>query len=220
MTDIPVGTFTSLQQDSACLFATRARLEAAPVFDGTDAFTAGRAAAPALVDFAWRAQAEELDGLVLELTYRPLGADLDTLAVTVRQVISGLLDAIGTDPGTALRDAGTPGWWLTLAGTRWFVVVFAPCYPSTSPRSTHGLTSTFLLLQPVHSFDRHASPKGSVIAPVVRQRIRDAHTVAGCPYDPALAQQDIEALKFIAPLHQDDPPVTWWQPGLHCPETA
>ncbi|MGW3043802.1 hypothetical protein ACWC9T_28000 [Kitasatospora sp. NPDC001159] len=212
--------FAAIQRGSACLFAARARIEAVPAYPGADPYEVGRAAWPALADFACRIEHEELDGLVLQLTNPRLGATLDALTTTVRATVTSLLAQSGADPTAELAHAGADGWWLSLAGIRWFLVVFAPCYPATSPRSTRGSASTFLLLQPVHSFDRHATPKGTVIAPAIRKRIREAHRAAGSPYDADLAQQTCEAAKFVAALKPGDPPVTWWSPSPTNPETT
>ncbi|MEV7926130.1 hypothetical protein [Kitasatospora sp. NPDC088779] len=212
--------FTPIQLRSACLFAARARIEAVPAYPGAEPYEAGRAAGPLLADFARRIEDEELDGLVLQLTDPGLGATLDALTATIRETVTGLLAATGADPAAELSGAGADGWWLRLAGIRWFLVVFAPCYPGASPRSTRGSTSTFLLLQPVQSFDRHATPKGAVIAPAIRERIRDAHYAAGTPYDSDLAQGTTEAAKFVAVINPGDPPVAWWRPGPTEPETA
>ncbi|GAB7185709.1 hypothetical protein ATKI12_5540 [Kitasatospora sp. Ki12] len=212
--------FARIQRGSACLFAARARIETVPAYGGADPYEAGRAAGPAVADFARRVEGEELDGLVLQLADPRHGATLDALTASVRETVTGLLAVTGSDPAAELAHAGADGWWLSLAGVRWFLVVFAPCYPETSPRSTRGSASTFLLLQPVHAFDRHATPKGTVIAPAIRQRIRDAHHAAGTPYDSSLAQQTCEAAKFVAALNPGDPPVTWWHPGPTNPETT
>ncbi|MFJ6136253.1 hypothetical protein [Kitasatospora sp. NPDC092286] len=211
MPEKPSAGFRLIQQQAACAFASRARIEAVPTFHGADAREAGLAAAPRMADFAVRVEADALDGLLIELSHACHGASVDALAVATREVLSGLLAAEGEDAGAALSEAGSDHWWLTLRGTRWFVLAFAPCYPAYSARFTFGSGSTYLLLQPVMSFDRHATPQGAVIADEVRQMIRLAHVGAGCPYDSALAQQDVEALKFVWPLDRDDAPVRWWQ---------
>ncbi|MFD7645677.1 hypothetical protein ACFV4P_34095 [Kitasatospora sp. NPDC059795] len=204
-------SFRTIRGTSACPFAARARIETVPPYTGLRPYEAGFAAGPAVADLARRIEHDDVDGLLLQLTDLGLGSTIEVLAETVRQTVTGLLEATGTDPAAALADAGTDGWWLQLSGVRWFLIVFAPCYPDTSPRSTRGSTTTFFLLQPVHSFDRHATPKGAVIAPAVRERIRSAHQAAGTPYNTDHAQQTAEAQKFVAPLHPDDPPVTWWR---------
>jgi len=136
------------------------------------------------------------------------------LAAATREVITGLLKAAGASPTEALRDAEQDNWWLTLLGTRWFVLAFAPCYPASSPRATLGAPSTFLLLQPVASFDRHATPRGTVIPLQVRRSIQQAYAAAGRPYDTQLALQEVEALKFVWPMPGDEVrPVHWWVPS-------
>ncbi|MEY9948373.1 hypothetical protein [Kitasatospora sp. GAS1066B] len=211
MADSPPAAFRLIQQQAACVFASRARIEAALPFHGTDARAAGFAAAAALADFSARVNTEELDGLLIELTHPCHGLTLDALAETTREVVGGLLAASGGQDIGELSNPGTEHWWLTLCETRWFVLAFAPCYPADSPRHAFGSHSTFLLLQPVASFDQHATPRGAVIADEVRQMIRRAYDANGCPYDADLAQQDIEALKFVWPLHLGAAPVLWWQ---------
>jgi len=209
----PSVEFRVIQQRAACAFAARARIEAVAPFHGADAREAGLAAAPGVAKFAARADADELDGLLIELTHADHGVNLEALAMTTRAVLTGLVAADGDDTAKTLREAGSEHWWLTLFGTRWFVLAFAPCYVANSPRFTFGSDSTFLLLQPVTSFDRHATPRGGVIADDVRQMIRRAYAAAGCPYDAGLAQQDVEALKFVWPRRRGDAPVQWWQSG-------
>ncbi len=211
MADEAGAGFGLIQQQAACVFAARARIEATKPFHGANARAAGLAAAATMADFAARGQTEELDGLLIELTQGCHGVSLKALATTTREVLAGLLAAGGDTVANGLRGAGSEHWWLTVCGTRWFVLAFAPCYPATSPRHTFGSRSTFLLLQPVESFDRHATPRGAVIAEEVRQMIRRAYAANGCPYDAELAQQDVEALKFVWPKRKGDAAVRWWQ---------
>ena len=210
MSDAPGAAFRKIQRQAACVFAFRARIEAVPPFPGTDGHAAGQAALRPVADFAARAEAEELDGLLIELVDPLCGESLPALATTVRDLLSGLIAADGGCPQKALTGAGSEHWWLTLCGTRWFALAFAPCYPPESPRFTFDSCSTFVLLQPVNSFDRRATPKGAVISSEIRERIRHAYAADGCPYDPKLAQQDVEALKFVWPLLIGDEPVRWW----------
>jgi hypothetical protein len=127
-------------------------------------------------------------------------------------VIAGLLEASGAPAQEAFADADHEHWWLTLAGTRWFVITFAPCYPASSARATLGSQSTFLLLQPVASFDRHATPRGTVIPESVRRAIQQSYAASGRPYDTELAMQDVEALKFVWPMPgHESSPIRWWQ---------
>lgn len=206
----PSGSFAVIQRNAACPFAGRARIEADVPYTGQDAEEAGRAAARHLARFAARIEQDELDGLLIELTDARHGATIEAAAATTRAVIAGLLEAVGESADRALERAADEHWWLELFDTRWFVLLFAVCYPHDSPRSTFGSPSTYLLFQPVASFDRHAVPKGGVISVEVRERIRRDYANTGRPYDGALAQQDVEALKFVWPLCTRDNPVRWW----------
>ncbi|MEY9938573.1 hypothetical protein [Streptacidiphilus sp. MAP5-3] len=210
MPETPGAMFQGIQNWAACVFAPRARVVAAAPVHGADARSVGAAALPEVADFAARADDEELDGFLVEFLDPACGNTLDALITTVRELLTGLITADGHDPAHALAQADSEHWWLTLCGTRWFVLAFAPCYPAVSPRFTFGSTSTYVLLQPVSSFDRRATPRGTTVSPEVRARIRRAYAAGGCPYDHELAQQDVEALKFVWPLRLGDAPVRWW----------
>ncbi len=210
MPDTLGAGFRIIQSQTACVFAARARIESVPPFQGPDGNAAGQVAFKTLADFTARAEAEELDGLLIELVDPLCGESLIALAATVRDLLTALIASDGGCPQEALAEAGSEHWWLTLCGTRWFVLAFAPCYSAESPRFTFDSRSTFVLLQPVSSFDRRATPKGAAISSEIRQRIRHAYAADGCPYDHALAQQDIEAMKFVWPLLIGDEPVRWW----------
>ena len=218
MPDTPTAGFRTIQGNAACIFAPRARIESATPLEGTDSRVGGQATWPAVAAFAARAEAEELDGLLVEFRDPRCGESLDALARTLRALLVGLMTADGQNPEDALAEAGSDHWWLTLCGTRWFVLAFAPCYPETSPRFTFGSPSTYVLLQPVGSFDRRTSPRESVISPCVREHIRRTYTAAGQRYDHQLAQQDVEALKFVWPLQYGDRPVQWWHDDARTPE--
>lgn len=211
MADTPNIDFAAIQERAGCVFASRARIEAALPSSETDGFAAGTAAFSSVRDFADRAETDELDGLLIELLDSLHGESLASLATAVRRLLTGLITADGSSEESALQEAGSEHWWLTLCETRWFVLVFAPCYPAASPRFTFGSSSTYVLLQPVSSFDRRATPRGTTIAPEIRERIRAVYAAEGCPYDGDLAQQDVESLKFVWPLHIGDEPVRWWQ---------
>jgi hypothetical protein len=213
MPDRVPTAFAAIKERASCPFAARARIHAAEPFGGPDARAAGAAVMPLLVEFAERVERDELDGFLIELTDPVHGKDVDALAAATREVVMGLLEAAGVSSAEALRDAGQVHWWLTLLDTRWFVLAFAPCYPASSPRATLSSPSTFLLLQPVASFDRHATPRGTVIPLQVRRAIQQAYAESGRPYDVLLALQDVEALKFVWPLPGDEArPVHWWVP--------
>ena len=212
MRDQPSTAFSAIQQAASCPFAARARVRSAKPFTGRDARDAGIAALSELETFASRIDVDELDGFLIELTNPVHGSSPDALASTTREVIAGLLEATGASAEEAFADADREHWWLILAGTRWFVITFASCYPANSARATLGSQSTFLLLQPVASFDRHATPRGTVIPESVRRSIQQSYATSGRPYDTELAMQDVEALKFVWPLSGGESrPIRWWQ---------
>lgn len=206
------GGFTQILRAASCPFAARAAIKVVRPFTGTSAREAGTATLSALAQFTASIDSEELDGFLIELTSSVHGQSIGRLSATVYEVITGLLEASGTHVDDALADAGQDHWWLTLLGTRWLVLAFAPCYPDASARSTLGSASTFLLFQPVASFDRHAVPRGTLIPEQARHAIQRAYADSGRPYRAQLALQDVEALKFVWPLPgQEEQPVRWWE---------
>lgn len=208
----PSAGFSAIQQAASCPFAGRARIRNAEPFTGRDPRAAGFAALTDLEAFAAHIDDEELDGFLIELADPVHGSTLDSLAATTREVVAGLLEGSGANVLGALAGAEHEHWWLTLFGTRWFVIAFAPCYPGNSARASLGSPSTYVLLQPVASFDRHATPRGAVIPESVRRAIQQSYTESGRPYDTELAMQDVEALKFVWPMPGDESrPVRWWQ---------
>ncbi|MFI8101246.1 amino acid--tRNA ligase-related protein [Streptomyces sp. NPDC086023] len=203
--------FRTVQDRAECTFARRSRLVGMPAHDGPDAYAAGLAAGPALRAFTDRAAADRLDGFVVELTDPAHGATPAAVAATTRAVLAGVLTADGDSGLAGLEGAEAEHWWFRAFGTRWFALVFAASYGPESPRHTFGSASTFVLLQPVEAFDRHASPRGTAIAESVREDIRDRYAAGGRPYDAELAAQDVEALKFVWPHGSADAPVRWWE---------
>ena len=208
----PSAGFSAIQQAASCPFAERARVCSAEPFTGRKPRVAGIAALSALEAFTSRIDDEELDGFLIELTDPIHGSSTDSLAAATRDVIAGLLEASGANVEEAFAHVEHEHWWLTLCGSRWFVLIFAPCYPADSARATFGSRSTYLLLQPVASFDRHSTPRGAVIPESVRRAIQQSYAVSGRPYDTELAMQDVESLKFVWPLPgHEDRPIRWWQ---------
>ncbi|WP_051795153.1 amino acid--tRNA ligase-related protein [Streptomyces sp. NRRL S-87] len=203
--------FRAVQDRAECTFARRSRLVGMPAHTGPDAYAAGLAAGPALHAFTARAASDRLDGFVVELTDPAHGATPAAVAATTRALLAGVLTADGDRDLAGLEGAEEEHWWFRAFGTRWFALVFAPSYGPESPRHTFGSASTFVLLQPVEAFDRHASPRGAAIAESVREDIRDRYAAGGRPYDAELAAQDVESLKFVWPHGPADAPVRWWE---------
>lgn len=203
--------FTRIQHEAACVFAARSRIEQAGTFHSPHAETVGLAAAPSLAAFAKRINRDLLDGFVIELSHPCHGHSVEAVAAAVRGVLTGLLEGKKAADNKDLTDAAEQHWWFRACGTRWFVLAFAPCYGPASPRYGFGSDSTYVLLQPVAAFDRHATPRGEVISVQAKERIRREYAATGRPYDAELAAQGVEALKFVWPLVLGHPPIRWWE---------
>ena len=191
-----------------CPYAAASRHIVLPQFDGEDWRAFGMTAAASLRRVP-REVVLGYDGFVATLSSSEAGSSIEALATSFRQFAEGML----VDEGSALDPAvvATEHWWLPWLGTRWFAVCLAPCYGRESSRAVPaGESRTFFVLQPVEAFDRRAVPAGTTIPQFVRERIRDQFALRGRGYDDELMQQDVESIKFIAPLNVGEPPVHWW----------
>ncbi len=152
----------------------------------------------------------ELDGYVIELSSPEFGQTLERLCSTVRGVLSYFSDRDPLRLNCMKQEIEDPSWWFSFDGERMFLLAFAPCYEPRSSRCSGGYSSTFLLFQPEHTFDRAVPPGETRIPDVVRQDIRNSFAQADQPYDSQISQSYINAYKFVKPLRLGDPVVKWW----------
>ncbi len=110
-------------------------------------------------DFFRTAAERSRDGMIVTFEDTSLGITLDALVDLTRRfytVLTHLFSSvyIPDDPQPDER------WYAMIEGELFFLVSFAPCYPETSPRYTHGDRRTYFLLQPASTFERHAKAIG------------------------------------------------------------
>ncbi len=162
-----------------------------------------------LTRFTAVADAQQLDGIVLEIAEPDAGATVERLAATTRAVVEGLTARdLAAVPGPPVDD---PRWWLTFGSSAMFVATFAPCYDATSSRYGFGLQHTYLLFQTRASFvRRHASDSGE-LPESARVRTRAAFAASGRPYDLALTLSPLEAHRIVKPARLGEPPIEWWK---------
>jgi FPC/CPF motif-containing protein YcgG len=192
-----------------CVFADRAKVWGAPAYTvgtGLDVFL--QSIIDPLSEFLREAEAERLDGFVIELPSE-YGDTVDTLATTVRIALSFLAEHDPAGPHPLSRErVNAPEWQFSFRGAPCFVIAIAPCYHVESSRYGFGSPSTFLFIQPQSSFTQLHVPRGEHRK--VREFIRNAFATNGRPYDVRIAESPCEADKFVKPLTLGEPPVRWW----------
>lgn len=198
--------FQRIQGSTECLFASRARLWYAQA--GNPARTAEGSVPALLEQFLALSEAEGLDGLVLAYEAN-CSASVSDLSRTTRRVLTGLsqVDPAGRD---SMRNVQDTGWWFSYAGHKLFVLTFGTCYPPSSSRYGFGSSSTYIVLQPAHSFSRHL-PGPRNVARAERLVIRERYRKAGRPYDLTLTLSPHEAHRYVKPVTLGEPPVRWWE---------
>ncbi|MGH3719831.1 MAG: YqcI/YcgG family protein [Pseudonocardiaceae bacterium] len=201
--------FEAVRRQTECVFARGTRLWGAEAWE-PDAFARNIDRFAALLTrFAAVADAQRLDGILLEVAEPGAGATVERLAATTRAVVEGLTARDpAAAPGPLVDD---PRWWLTFSGSALFVATFAPCYDTTSSRYGFGLEHTYLLFQTRASFVRRYAPGSGVLPESARVRTRAAFAASGRPYDLALTLSPLEANRFVKPGRLGEPPIEWWK---------
>lgn len=211
-----VQNFSTVQRNTKCIFAADSRLWG-PLGWHVDASiedNIGQHVLPLLVLFVERGPALELDGFVIEFPKESYGDTLNALCRTTRRALATIwrYDPRRDPDRDWLDGIESPQWFYSFGGQRLFILATGPCYGRSSSRFAYGSRSTFLLLQPEHSFTRRQSPPSSGrIADSHRQLIRQQFSAVGQGYDLAITLGSCEAFRFVKPLALGDPPVRWWE---------
>lgn len=106
------------------------------------------------------------------------------------------------------EDINSPDWQFTLNGTRLFITVFASCYPITNSRYNYDVKSTLVLFQPEISFTSNDMPRG--MNDQTREKIRTNFKKNGQDYTNNIIKSNIEAARYIKPIHLEDELIAWW----------
>ncbi|MFC7310682.1 hypothetical protein ACFQVC_41530 [Streptomyces monticola] len=157
-----------------------------------------------LADFFRTARAKRLDGMVITFDEPTIGASLAALTVLTRRFYTTLAD-LYTSVYIDEEPVPDQPWYAMIEGERFFLVSFAPCYPSHSPRHTHGDPRTYFLLQPASTFERHTAAIERL-----RPRIHRSFEAAGKPYDAKLANVENDMFKAVMPIDPLDRHIAWW----------
>lgn len=208
--------FEPLKRGTQCVFARRAILWGSRDCDN-HAAPAHENVQRSLQAFCLFASLQEgVDGFLFEV---PEARTLPDLCAAVRIVLGTLSKRDPTGRCCMTQSwAFKRGWVFSFNGAEFFVTTFAPCYSASSSRFAFGeRDSSFVLLQPYHSFLLHNvgsdTPTTYWERPqTVRDRIRANFRNAGRPYPiPADPASYPVAHNFVYPLEGTGGEVVrWW----------
>ncbi|KMY85550.1 hypothetical protein BUMB_03330c [Candidatus Paraburkholderia calva] len=210
-----IRNFESIKLNTHCSYAAGSRLWGSPPFDKSLPFRSNLAnIASHCAYFVSLSQILKLDGYVIELPDLKYGENIEALGGSLHAVLHYLAEF---DPAGSRGMDGPiedPAWCFAFGGEKIFVNVFAPCYPEHHSRYGFGSSSTFIVLQPRHTFAPAIRPGDSALSPAIRQRIRHIFDVNNRSYDGGLSMVPFEAYRCIRPIRVGEPVVRWWETSL------
>jgi FPC/CPF motif-containing protein YcgG len=113
------------------------------------------------------------------------------------------------------RNIEDHNWRFSFNTIDFFVAAFAPCYNANHSRFSHTDRTSFIVLQPKHSFVRkiHGTANNwtQERSTLVKENIRKIFTLHSAPYDIALAKQPIVGLRYVQPAKIGDGWIRWWE---------
>jgi len=196
--------------NSKCPFAKLAKLSEPIIVDSLDVYALVEKNSKIISDFFVRNRITEYDALCFIFTVPEFGDTIDNLSKHTYRFLKALQKQFGGfEIPEEIKDYNET-YWPAIEGERFFMISFASCYPPDSPRFNHGDQATYILLQPVSSFERHAKD-GNAITDVMRSKIRNLFAANGQPYDSNISCLKNELVKMVAPLTIGDQLVEWWK---------
>jgi hypothetical protein len=148
------------------------------------------------------------DVIAMIVTERP-GTDVTSLARLLRTTLDGLgrCDRV-TGDNIAV---GLATWDFVFAGARYFVPVFSSVYATSHPRHSALDGHGYLLFQPEWAFRRFGISSTRANRAGLSEAVRSVFAAHGIDYTIESVTQWPKALRYVKPLHEDEPPVRWWQ---------
>jgi NTP pyrophosphatase (non-canonical NTP hydrolase)/FPC/CPF motif-containing protein YcgG len=205
--------FRPIVETTPCIFAKRAKLWAAPDYDGNLSIQDNAVKfTRILARFCKVAPSEGLDGYVIRLTDYQHFADIPALAKVLKLILNkiGEMDEQRGVKNPMQCDLFSPSWRFSFRGTTFFITTFAPFYEVRHPRRSPLPGAAFIFLQPEFSFNHHGIHSGNPNREAVKKLIREGFDRELKSYSVELVEQPIEAFKYIKPMHKDGEPVVWW----------
>jgi FPC/CPF motif-containing protein YcgG len=206
-----VAAFAPIQRGTHCVYAGGSVIWGArPLQEAQSGEANIGAVAADLTRFIDAAGELRLDAFVIELP-GDWGATLARLAQTTHAVLRTLSEHDPLAEAVLDREIDDPSWCFAFGGDPLFVNTFAPCYPVAHSRYSFDVASTFVLLQPRHSFARVVRSGETVLPVTARHRIRRDYAAHERGYDHVISAMPFEARRIVRPLTPGDPPVRWWE---------
>jgi hypothetical protein len=204
--------FNYIKMHTNCPYAASARLWGCPEWLETASLENNvKLSLPSFLHFAKVSRDEQLDGYVFEAIGEAYGSTVERLADTTRRVLTCLSEHDPAQAHCMQQSIERPDWHFSVAGERFFVITFAPCYGSDNSRYAFGVRSTFILFQTDHSFDRRVPPNESRIPDSMRNQVRVKFAAKGRPYDLRITLSRYEAYRYVKPMCFGDPVIKWWK---------
>jgi len=144
----------------------------------------------------------EMRGADALKTPEDYGAHLRTTVLGLRS-----RDQLRGDP---LGDVSEPHWDFEFGQSSYFISVFAPLYRADHSRCSGEPDTAFVLFQPEQGFRRFGISSRRPRRGQLSERIHRGFERRGVDYDLALNRFAPKALRYVKPLHSDEPPVRWW----------
>lgn len=211
MTKEHIMAFEDMARTSYCIFAAHAKLVFGPLMSGIDISQNLEEVFQSFIEFDKISLDNNLDAFILSFNHANILQDPEMLMRVGSSLLNGLVirDMGEAEGKEFISNAGEENWWYKFNGNRYFVICFAPCFPTDSPRHIE-YPYAFFMFQPVHSFDRKAVPKGGKIPQKARDKIREAYNKSGKKYDFKKAQSAREGEKIFAGLIGNEN-LMWWK---------
>jgi hypothetical protein len=137
-------------------------------------------------------------------------SDLSSLARYLRSFLSAIQRLV---PGTTdewMDGIESRSWDFVFLRRRYFVLTFAPFYPSRNPRYSCQEGHGFIVLQPDETFARHNISQSNPLRHEISTRVRDLFVGDGFDYDLELVTKHPKAERYIKPIRAGEHPVRWW----------
>jgi FPC/CPF motif-containing protein YcgG len=211
ITEPSLERFKSIVNTTRCPFANKAKLWGSYEWDMAKSLEDNVInSIPTLIRFVRCAEQEELDGFVFEVYGEEYSNTFPDMCRTVKKTLNLLSNLDPVNENCMRGDLLSKDWQFSFSQQRFFVSVFAPCYPENHCRYSHNPKSIFLFFQPEFSFDVHGIHKDNSNRHKIKNKIRKSFAEVGSAYDVELVNQGIEAYLYIMPLRVGDKPVRWW----------
>ena len=216
--------FSSIQNNTECLFAKRAKFWGCKEWDPKLSIEENvRRSVPTLIQFSALAFDEKmgLDGFVFEIHGQKEYFDsITSFAKSVNRIITAFAsnDPTGYNCMRNPDFVNTKAWKFLFAGTSFFITTFFPGYDETHSRHAFGIEdSAFVLFQPEISFNFHNLPEDDTVREEhefdlsnIRHAIRRNFMQAGRKYHIPESVFYENSHHIVKPLDYHGDVVRWW----------